>query len=96
MLNWKFASGPADCEGSALVPVVKREEWELAGGRLSRAIAQGPCLIIRDYTGLAFGWSRARWNKGAGLAGVQRGSKARGFQQWRAQLCYSDRMYKSE
>lgn len=59
-------------------------------------IAQGPCLIMCDYTGLAFGWIRARLNKAAGLAGVQIESKARGFRQYRTQLCYSDRMYKSE
>lgn len=61
--------------------LVKDEEWELAGGWVSSAIAQGPCLINHDYTGLAFGWTRGRLNKAAGLAGVQIGSKARGFQQ---------------
>lgn len=96
MLNWKFVSGPADCKGSAHMLKVKYEEWELASGRMSGAIAQGPCLIIYDYMGLAFGWIRAHLNKEAGLAGVQIGSKARGFQQCRTQLCYSDRMYKSE
>lgn len=96
MLNWKFVSGPADGKGSALVLKVRYEEGELAGGRMSGAMAQGPCLIIHDYTGLAFGWIRARLNKGAGLAGVQIGSKARGFRQCRTQLCCSDRVYKSE
>lgn len=47
-------SGPADCKGSALVLEVKYEEWELAGGWMSGAVAQGPCLIIYDYTGLVF------------------------------------------
>lgn len=72
-------SGPADCKGSALV--LKYEEQELAGGWMCGVIAQGPGLIIYDYTGLELGWIRAHLNKEAGLAGVQIGSKARGFQQ---------------
>lgn len=96
MLNWKFVSGPADFRGSALLLKVKYEGWETAGGWMNGTIAWGPCLIIYNYTGLAFGWIQAHLNKEAGLAGMQIGSKARGFQQCRTQLCYSDRMYKSE